>query len=1076
MPQDLGYKPQQTATDLMAEVEALRARAQRAEAALAEMQMRRPLPIAEKVPAMIYRRVLYPDGHIVYTHSSGGLNAMLGIAHEELLNDFGYIIDFVHPDDRQRFKDAILTSARTLEPMDIEQRYVKRSGEVVWCRSISQPTRRADGAVVFDGIAIDISDQKRAEAALRESERRMSLVTENVPASIYQRIMHPDGRLAFTFLSGGLHAMVGIETAALMQDAETLFDIIHPEDREPFKATLLASARSLEPMDVELRNIAPSGDVLWCRTMARPSRRPDGAVVWDGVTIDITDQKRAEFALRESEERFRGLVEASFDAIWIIEGGIITSVNGRAAELFGYDRTELIGRIACSLATEQSRKVIKQRVEGGSEGSFEAAIFHKNGHVVPVDVTFKHFGFGDRKVRIVAMRDCEERKRAEAALRESEERYRRLVEVSPYGIFVHADGGILFANDAAARMFGATSPGALASVPVLSLVHPDERNEVRRRLKQALRETRALPFAERRCLRIDGSEFTADSAAIKIAWKGGPAVLGVVSDATERKRAEDALRDSEERYRRVIEVSPLAILVHDGDLVLFANEAAATLFGAGTANDLVDTRWSDLIHPDEMEAARERTRLALAGHVALPFTQRRRRRLDGSEFIAESGITSINWNGRPAILGVIRDATERTRAEAARKEAAEIQARQLAELRQTKKRLETQSADLRRTAADLRRLSVSADRANATKSKFLATASHELRQPLQALNLLTYSLSTTARDGQTRMVVNEMRRALSATERLLNALLDINRLEAGVLTPEITSFSLVDLFERLRIELEGPSREKRLGFRVIPSRATVRSDFELLASIVRNFLQNAVKYTRAGRIVLGARRRGSKIRIEVWDTGIGIPEDQFTRIFDEFYQVGASGRHNEGLGLGLTIVERTAELLHHPINVRSVLGRGSVFSVTVPLAKGRRARRPAKPSPTRVIPKGRSALVIDDHVDVLAAMQRLLVEWGLEVEATDDVEAALARLRAGGRTPDVLIVDHRLPGPLTGITLLDEVRRIVGRSVPALVVTGDTSASQVRAIEAAGIPYLHKPIDPEKLRAGIAHLLHSADA
>jgi len=275
------------------------------------------------------------------------------------------------------------------------------------------------------------------------------------------------------------------------------------------------------------------------------------------------------------------------------------------------------------------------------------------------------------------------------------------------------------------------------------------------------------------------------------------------------------------------------------------------------------------------------------------------------------------------------------------------------------------------------------------------------------------------------------------------------------------------------VEFVGQARDKNLGLRVVPTRTTVRSDFELLASIVRNFLSNSLKYTRSGQILLGARRHGAKTTVEVWDTGLGIPADQQTRIFEEFFQLETGGRHGDGLGLGLTIVERTAKLLGHRIGMRSELGKGSVFWVEVPLATSRtRRQRPVRPMSANLA-AGISVLVIDDHPDVLAATVRLLRGWRILVDATDDPEKALARFRAGSRLPDLILADHRLAGEVSGITILDEIRRIAGRPVPSVVITGDTSAARMRTIESAGYPYLHKPIDPERLRTMIPTLLGS---
>ena len=226
-----------------------------------------------------------------------------------------------------------------------------------------------------------------------------------------------------------------------------------------------------------------------------------------------------------------------------------------------------------------------------------------------------------------------------------------------------------------------------------------------------------------------------------------------------------------------------------------------------------------------------------------------------------------------------------------------------------------------------------AESANLGKSRFLAAASHDLRQPLQTLTFLQGLLARKLKDKDALQLVTRSEEALTAMAGMLNTLLDINQLEAGVIRPGIVDFPINDLLERLKTEFAYHTQTRRLGWRVLPCRLAVRSDPRLLEQMIRNLLSNAVKYTEQGRILLGCRRRGNKLRIEVWDTGLGIPEGQLRAIFEEFHQVDNPARElNRGLGLGLAIVQRLGDLLGHTIDVRSRQGRGSVFAIEVALA------------------------------------------------------------------------------------------------------------------------------------------------
>jgi signal transduction histidine kinase len=364
--------------------------------------------------------------------------------------------------------------------------------------------------------------------------------------------------------------------------------------------------------------------------------------------------------------------------------------------------------------------------------------------------------------------------------------------------------------------------------------------------------------------------------------------------------------------------------------------------------------------------------------------------------------------------------------------------------------------------------------ANLAKSRFLATASHDLRQPLHALGLFVAQLRGRMRADERRQIIGHIEAALSAMNELFNALLDVSKLDAGVLTPDLVDFPVARLLKRIETTFADAAREKGLSLRVVGNGAWLRSDFILLERIVFNLVSNAVRYTSAGGIVVGARRRGDRLRIEVWDTGAGIPQDQHQLIFSEFYRLGKSDPDQRGgLGLGLAIVDRLCRLLDHPIELRSTLGKGSCFAVTVPIAHA--AAEYVKPSAAATteldLSDGRLIVVIDDDPLVLEGMSGLMRAWGCSVVTGNTDGSVLAKLAEFHGQPDLIISDYHLSHGSTGIEAIARLREALANPVPAFLMSGDTNAEPLREAHANGCPLLHKPVDPIALRAMLTLLL-----
>jgi signal transduction histidine kinase/CheY-like chemotaxis protein len=368
--------------------------------------------------------------------------------------------------------------------------------------------------------------------------------------------------------------------------------------------------------------------------------------------------------------------------------------------------------------------------------------------------------------------------------------------------------------------------------------------------------------------------------------------------------------------------------------------------------------------------------------------------------------------------------------------------------------------------------------ANVAKSRFIAAASHDLRQPLHALGLFIAQLHNSADSADRDRVVERIDDVVAELNELFNALLDISRLDAGVLAAELTEFPIAHLLRRVETTFAQATLEKGLRLRVARSGAWVRSDFILLERILINLVCNAVRYTSQGGVVVGSRRRGDMLRIEVWDSGPGIPEDQRRNIFDEFYQLAdpKRGQHG-GLGLGLAIVDRLCRVLNHPIELNSVLGMGSRFTIIVPMvaARAKVLELPSSPQATMDSARGKLVVVIDDDELVLEAMGGLFRAWGCRVVAAGSHGAALSDLIGHGQRPDLVISDYHLSDGKTGIEVIECLREAFRASIPAFLISGDTTPERLRQARSSGYQLLHKPVGPVILRAMLDQLLNTHD-
>jgi len=375
--------------------------------------------------------------------------------------------------------------------------------------------------------------------------------------------------------------------------------------------------------------------------------------------------------------------------------------------------------------------------------------------------------------------------------------------------------------------------------------------------------------------------------------------------------------------------------------------------------------------------------------------------------------------------------------------------------------LTTDITERKRSEQEISRAQKSAELANQAKSSFLAAASHDLRQPLQTLRFLQGALEQHHPDGEERKLLEAIGRSLDTMSSMLSSLLDINRLESGSLRPTRSDLAINEVFDSVATDFLQPIEEKGLKLRVVRSGLMAHSDKRMLEEMIRNLLSNSVRYTDRGKILLGCRRAGDKIRIEMWDSGIGIGGDQLPRIFDEYYQ-GAEAAERGGVGLGLAIVRRLGEVLDHGIDVRSAPGRGTCVSIEVPLGQTCVNDEPAHDQLSEGISFAGTVLVIEDETSVRSALNRLLKLRAIGSSMVATGNDALTLVTQGMR-PDLILSDYNLRGSMNGVESIKALRSALAWNVPAIVMTGDIQSKTIEAIAAQDVSVMIKPFLAEEL-------------
>jgi len=596
-------------------------------------------------------------------------------------------------------------------------------------------------------------------------------------------------------------------------------------------------------------------------------------------------------------------------------------------------------------------------------------------------------------------------------------------------VVVKDDGCIVYANRQAEQLFAYDS-GEMTGMIVEALMPEVYREKHQKHRSNFSRSPRSRPLVSGLSLqgqRKDGRIFDAEIALTPVETKDGMLISSTIRDIS----ADDT---SEAYFKNILESAPDAMVIidHHGKITV-VNGQAERMFGYARQDMLGNE--IEMLLPESLRERHIGHRAAYAGDPHLrPMgvdMDLRGRRNDGSEFPVEISLSPVTSSSGAFVSSVIRDVTSRKEME-----------QDLIEARQA------------------------AERANKANSAFLAAASHDLRQPVQALSLLNGALRRTVEGPLALEMVEGQQHSLDAMTNLLNSLLDISRLDAGAVKPEFEDFPIQRLIDRLSAEFSRQAKQKGLSFTADSCHTLVRSDSSLLAEIIENFVSNAIRYTEKGSVMLSCREQNDNLWIDVSDSGIGIAADQFEEIFLEFNQIKTPGTDKEGFGLGLAIVKRLADLLGHEIKVESDPGNGSTFSLRLPMSRQKTSQQQDEESSTAgesLPPVGGLIILIEDDVKVANAWGLLLEAEGFRVATAASALEARAVAKHLEQAPELIISDFHLLDGSTGVEAVAAIRKEFDSNIPAFIVSGDTSkvVQEARLIENSAI--MNKPINTNHL-------------
>jgi PAS domain S-box-containing protein len=875
-----------------------------------------------------------------------------------------------------------------------------------------------------------------------------------------------------------------LDLFGLGQDDVADFDVRRtysdPEERQRFRQAIEKTG-AVQDYEVLLRK--KDGALMDCLINASVRRGPDGSVLgYQGTIRDVSEQKRVLAAFRANEARLRYLFEnAPVGIFQSTPDGRLLSVNRRFAAMFGFsspqEAVSQVKDVASDLYVhpEHRATLIGQLMRRGEVLNSEAEYLRRDGGTFTGNLHMRLArGHGDAEAYFEGfIEDITERKRAQEILRESEVRFRQLFHRAPVGLFQYdRQGRILDVNDTELGMLGYAREEMIGRPVWEFFAEPEPgRSQVLEKLAGTRPPARGI---ERLYRRKDGTQLPVlvEDRILTAADGAIEGILSTIQDITALKQTQEALRESEERYRKFVEISTEAIIVRFEGTIEYVNPAAVQLLRARSAQELVGKPYLDIVHPEDRSGSAERVRRSLQEGWVAPPREHRLLSLDGQVLEVESTGVAFTDGGRRLVMGVFRDITGRKLAEK--------------RLQQANRELEEANRRLQAAMENAQRLAAQAEAASVAKSEFLANMSHEIRTPINAiLGMTELVLDTELSPGQ-RDNLEIVRAATDSLLGLINDILDLSKIEAGRMSLEAIEFQLRDTIGDTLRTLAGRAGEKGLELAYCVAAEVpdaVVGDPGRLRQVLVNLVGNAVKFTEQGEVVVGVELESppgeeASLRFSVSDTGVGIPPEKQQTIFDPFVQAdGSTTRRYGGTGLGLSITREIVAMMGGRVWLESLPGTGSTFYFTATFGLGAGgATQMDRLEPAELT--GLPVLVVDDNATNRRILVQMLENWHMSPVPAGGASQAwdlLCRARDADAPFPLILLDWMMPEQ-DGLWLARRISQdpsLASTRIIFLTSAGRRGdASQCRQLGVAA--YLTKPIKQSELLDAITLVLAGA--
>lgn len=971
-----------------------------------------------------------------------GIKELFGHVLENNEASHDWWLENIHPDDKERANNYLINIINGgVEIWEDEYRFKCADGTYayVYDRGIVKRDGNSKAARIV-GAMMNITERVKAEIALKTSETNLVKAQEIAKLGSWEWEIST-GQVLYT---EEIFKIFGIKRDEFDGSLDFIINtIVHPDDRELVKQTAKRAMRTGIGQTVEYRIIRPDGKERWLKAIGNPVYDQGKLIKMFSTNQDITERKQAEATLKESEENFRTLVEQATDAIFVADvKGNYLDANESAVNLTGYSENELKKMNAVEIVESNDLKNTPLKLKELKIGKpifAERVLCRKNGTLLNVEVSSKLMDNG--KV-ITIIKDITSRKKSENALKESEERYRSLVEWSPEAIIVHHHGKILYSNPAAINAVKAVTYKDLRDKPVFDLIHPESHKIMMEKSKMLVNIGDFTSMTEAKMIGLDGTVMDVETQAILINYNGKPAVQASIRDITSRKRIEEELQKTKERYRALVEWSPEAIGVHRDGKILYANPASIKIIGANSSKEVEGTSILSIVHPDFHQIMMDRVKNMMSEKETVPpLVEQKFIKMDGTVIDVEVQSTLIDYDGFPAIQVSIRDITSRKEAE-----------------------------DLIIKAKE------QAEESDRLKSAFLANMSHEIRTPMNGIlgftNLLKETNLTPENQQEYIKIIDQSGTRLLG---IINDIIDISKIESNQMMVSISETNVNKkikyIYDFFKPEVTTKGIHLKYNNGLTLNEVFINTDSEKVYAVLMNLVKNAIKFCDKGVIDFGytlktknksTNNRFDELEFYVKDSGVGIPDDRQKAIFDRFIQADVSDkRASQGAGLGLSISKAYVEMLGGKIWVESEVGIGSSFYFTIPyktvakteISKKKKLQENEQENPI----KNLKILIAEDD-----AISKLLISKAISKFANEIIEVStgIEAIEVCLKNPDIdlILMDVNMP-EMNGYEASKQIR-MFNKEVIIIAQTANAFANDEKeALEAGCNDYISKPIN-----------------